>query len=60
MANSLLVTHYPKGTTIYCKDDPSETLYIIRKGKVTLLDPQANLEPLKHFDENDIFGQFSF
>ncbi|MGK7881896.1 MAG: cyclic nucleotide-binding domain-containing protein [Crocosphaera sp.] len=60
LAKILLVTHYPKGTTIYRQDDPSETLYIIKKGKVTLLDPQANLEPLKHLQENDVFGQFSF
>ncbi|MEL4896763.1 cyclic nucleotide-binding domain-containing protein, partial [Crocosphaera sp. Alani8] len=60
LASILLVTHYPKGTTIYRQGDPSETLYIIRKGKVTLLDPQANLEPLENLGENDVFGQFSF
>ncbi len=60
LAKILLVTHYPKGSTIYRQGDPSETLYIIKKGKVTLLDPQANFEPLKHLKENDVFGQFSF
>ncbi len=60
LAKTLLVTHYPQGTTIYRQGDPSESLYIINKGKVTLLDPQANFEPLKHLEENDVFGQFSF
>ncbi|MGK7962013.1 cyclic nucleotide-binding domain-containing protein [Crocosphaera sp.] len=60
LAKTLFVTHYPQGSTIYRQGDPSESLYIIKTGKVTLLDPQANLQPLKHLEENDVFGQFSF
>lgn len=56
----MLVANYPKGTTIYRQGDPSESLYIVKKGKVNLLDPQAQFQSLKHLGENEVFGQFSF
>ncbi len=60
LAQVMLETNYPKGTAIYRQGDPSESLYIVKKGKVDLLDPQAQFQPLKHLEENDVFGQFSF
>ncbi|MEA5536630.1 cyclic nucleotide-binding domain-containing protein [Crocosphaera sp. XPORK-15E] len=60
LAQKMLVADYPKGTTIYQQEDPSESLYIIRKGQVKLLDPQADFQPLKHLSDNDVFGQFAF
>lgn len=60
LAQILLVAHYPKGMTIYRQGEPSESLYIIRKGQVKLLDPQADFQPFKELKENDVFGQFAF
>lgn len=60
IAEVLLVAHYPKGTTLYRQGDPSESLYIIKKGKIDLLDPQADLAPLMTLTTNDSFGQFAF
>ena len=60
LAKLLLVAHYPKGTNIYRQGDPSESLYIIRKGQVQLLDPQSDFQSFKKLQENDIFGQFAF
>jgi CRP-like cAMP-binding protein len=56
----LLSTHYPKGTILYRQGDPSESLYIIKKGQVTLLDPQTDFRPFMTLNDHDIFGQFAF
>lgn len=60
LAQRMLVAHYPKGTVIYRQGDPSESFYIIKKGQIDLLDPNQRFQPLKHLDDNDVFGQFSF
>ncbi|MGK7917103.1 MAG: cyclic nucleotide-binding domain-containing protein [Prochloraceae cyanobacterium] len=60
VAQVLLVASYPKGTILYRQGDPSESLYIIQKGKVELLDPQANLTPLMTLSANEIFGHLAF
>lgn len=60
IAKNLFVVNYPKNTTLYTHGDPSESLYILEKGKVDLLDPQANLEPLAHISSNDVFGKLAF
>ena len=60
LANFLLVSRYPKGATVYSQEDPSESLYIIEKGQVELLDPQAELRPFTLLKVNDTFGQLAF
>jgi CRP-like cAMP-binding protein len=60
IADILLSVSYPKGTIIYRQGDPSESLYLIKKGQVCLLDPQANFRPFMTLKPNDIFGQFAF
>ena len=60
LADSLLVSRYPRGTTVYSQEDPSESLYIIEKGQVELLDPQAELRPLAILKANDTFGKLAF
>jgi CRP-like cAMP-binding protein len=60
LAECFRVAHYPKGTTLYRQGDPSESLYIIDRGKIDLLDPQAGLNPFKHLVKNDIFGKLAF
>lgn len=40
IAQVLLVAHYAKGTILYRQGDKSESLYIIKQGKVDLLAPQ--------------------
>ena len=60
LADSLLVSRYPRGTTVYSPEDPSESLYIIEKGQVELLDPQAELRPLAILKANDTFGKLAF
>ena len=56
----LLVASYPQGRVLYRQGDPSESLYIVKKGRVELLDPQAELTSLKTLSANEIFGQYSF
>ncbi len=56
----LLVASYPKGRVLYCQGDLSESLYIVKKGIVELLDPQAERAPFKTLSANEIFGQYSF
>jgi len=60
IAQILLTANYPKGTILYRQNDPSESLYIIQKGKVELLDPQADLKPLLTVTADDIFGHLAF
>ncbi|MDJ0573600.1 MAG: cyclic nucleotide-binding domain-containing protein [Xenococcaceae cyanobacterium MO_234.B1] len=60
LAKSLLVSRYPKGATVYSQEDPSESLYIIEKGQVELLDPQAELSRFTLLSTNDTFGKFAF
>ena len=60
LANSLLVSRYSKGATVYRQEDPSESLYIIEKGQVELLDPQAELRPCALLKVNDTFGKLAF
>ncbi|ELS01758.1 cyclic nucleotide-binding protein [Xenococcus sp. PCC 7305] len=60
IAQFLLVASYPKGKTIYRQGDPSQSLYIVKKGTVELLDPQADLKPFNVVSANEIFGQYSF
>ncbi|MDJ0681443.1 MAG: cyclic nucleotide-binding domain-containing protein [Xenococcaceae cyanobacterium MO_167.B52] len=60
IAQILLIANYPKGTILYRQGDLSESLYIVKKGKVELLDPQADLTLLKTLTVNDIFGHLAF
>jgi CRP-like cAMP-binding protein len=60
LANSLLVSRYPQGATVYRQEDPSESLYIIEAGQVELLDPQAELSSFRLLNVNDTFGQLAF
>ncbi|MDJ0618266.1 MAG: cyclic nucleotide-binding domain-containing protein [Calothrix sp. MO_192.B10] len=60
LARSLLVAHYPQGTTIYQPLDPSESLYIIETGEVQLLDPQVDFQPYMILGANKIFGRLAF
>ena len=65
IAEFLLVASYTKGKILYHQGDPSESLYIVKKGTVELLDPQADLTsasltPLRTLNANEIFGQYSF
>lgn len=60
LANKLLQGKYPHGTTIYRQGDPSESLYIIDKGKVDLLNPQDETDLEMHLGINDTFGKLAF
>ncbi len=60
IAQVLLVASYPKGRILYRQGDPCESLYIVQKGTVELLDPQPDLPPLRTLSANEIFGQYSF
>ena len=60
IAQFLLVASYPQGRTLYRQGDPSESLYIVKKGTVELFDPLADQTPLKILNANEIFGQYSF
>ncbi len=76
IAQVLLVASYPKGRILYRQGDPSESLYIVKKGIVELLDSQPDLTsdladeayakksesltPMRTLSSNEIFGQYSF
>lgn len=60
VAQLLLVAYFPKGITLYRQGDLSESLYIINKGKVDLLDPQADSTPFLNLSTNDVFGKLAF
>ncbi|MGD1717533.1 cyclic nucleotide-binding domain-containing protein [Dapis sp. BLCC M172] len=60
IAQVLLVGNYPQETILYRQGDPSESLYIVKQGKVGLLDPQTNLTALKTIEVNEIFGHLAF
>jgi CRP-like cAMP-binding protein len=60
IAKILLTVEYPKGTTLYRPNDPSESLYLLKKGKVDLLDPPTNSTPLMSLNANDSFDQGAF
>ncbi len=60
IAQNLLIANYPQGTILYRQGDLSESLYIVKKGKVELLDPKADLTLLKTLTVNDIFGHLAF
>lgn len=56
LATSVVFRKYPKGSTLYHRNDPSERLYIIEDGQVELLDPQQNMRPFRVLHKNDSFG----
>lgn len=60
LAESVVTREYPKGSTLYSRNDPSERLYIIEDGEVELLDPQKNMGPLRTLHKNDSFGRMAF
>ena len=60
IAQILLVASYPQDTIIYHQGDPSESLYIVKKGKVDLLVFNPNLELLASLTANHVFGRMSF
>lgn len=60
ISQRLLLGNYPKNTVLYQPDDPSESLYIIRKGAVELLDPLEDWQPHIKLKSNDIFGRMGF
>ena len=51
---------YSQGTTLYRQGDPSESLYIIEKGKINLLDPKARLTLYQQVKSNNILGMSAF
>jgi CRP-like cAMP-binding protein len=51
---------YPKGTTLYQKNDPCKYLYIIESGRVDLLDPKEDMKPFSNLGKNDVFARMAF
>ncbi len=51
---------YPKGTTLYQKNDPCKYLYIIESGKVDLLDPKDDMKSFSNLKKNDVFSRMAF
>lgn len=60
IAQVLLVASYPQDTIIYRQGDPSESLYIVQKGKVDLLAPYADLTLITTLTANNAFGRLAF
>jgi CRP-like cAMP-binding protein len=51
---------FPKGSKLYCYNDPCLYLYIIEAGKVDLLDPTEEIRLLNKLKKNDVFGGMAF
>lgn len=51
---------YPKGTTLYQKNDPCKYLYIIENGKIALLDPEEDMRAFSNLGKTDVFGRMAF
>jgi CRP-like cAMP-binding protein len=60
LASCLIRQEYPKGTMIYQNNDPSNYLFIIENGKVNLLDPEKEMNPIYNLEKNDVFGGMAF
>ncbi|ERN42828.1 cyclic nucleotide-binding domain protein [Rubidibacter lacunae KORDI 51-2] len=60
LAQYLLVDYHPLGTVIYQQGDPSESLYIIEKGSVTLHAPGSKAQLPTRLSANDTFGMMAF
>ena len=51
---------YPKGTTLYEKNESCNYLYIIENGKIDLLDPKKDMSPFSNLEKNDVFARMAF
>ncbi|MDR4506885.1 MAG: cyclic nucleotide-binding domain-containing protein [Candidatus Brocadiaceae bacterium] len=60
LAASVISREYPKGSTLYRRNDPGERLYIIEEGEVELLDPRQDMRPFRTLRRNDSFGRMAF
>ena len=60
IAEALLVASYPQETVLFRQGDPSESLYIIKKGKVDLFDSRTDFISIKTLTANSVFGRFAF
>ena len=56
----MFVRDYPPGMPIYRQNDPAGNLYLIEKGAVDLLDPDADYQVFEHLTAHDVFGRMSF
>ncbi|MEH0155327.1 cyclic nucleotide-binding domain-containing protein [Limibacter armeniacum] len=53
--------HYEKGEVIFFRDDPSQAIYLISKGIVTLnIDIEDKFEELTHMRQTEAFGVNAF
>ncbi|GAA4825701.1 cyclic nucleotide-binding domain-containing protein [Algivirga pacifica] len=53
----MYVRHYEKGEVIFFRGDPSQGLYLINKGIVTLnIDVEDKFEELTHMRPTEVFG----
>ncbi|MGK7931218.1 MAG: cyclic nucleotide-binding domain-containing protein [Microcystaceae cyanobacterium] len=59
IAQILLIGQYSKGNVLYRQGDPSESLYLIKAGKVDLFNPQDQ-SLFMTLEKNESFGQFAF
>ena len=61
LAGKLVTRHYRRGETIFHKDDPGSTLYIVKSGKVkiTTLSPEGEELILALLADGEFFGELS-
>ena len=61
LASKLALRNYRRGETIFHKDDPGSTLYIIKSGqvKITIASPEGEELILAILTDTDFFGELS-
>ena len=61
LAQAAVEKHYPKSSTIVCKDDPGTSLFIVRTGIVNVIaeSPHGNAVDLATFQSGEFFGEMA-
>ena len=60
LASQVLILTFDPGQTLFRKEDPSESLYMLLEGSVDLLDPDRGGEIYATLNAGDIVGRLSF
>ncbi len=60
LVRAMILREYEPKTTLYCRGDPAEFLFVIDDGDVTLKDPGSDMAAFRHLHERDAFGRMAF
>jgi CRP-like cAMP-binding protein len=60
LSTHVVFQKYKKGYTFFHQNDVADRIYIIKKGEVTLVDPDKKTKSAALLKNNDVFGVMSF